>query len=75
MERAFKEEWDALGSGSRAQRKVTKAYERRCKVLGGGWDQGVKRIDWLCERTKLIGVEVDKAASDTGVAKLVFGKP
>ncbi|KAF9256573.1 hypothetical protein L218DRAFT_191697 [Marasmius fiardii PR-910] len=73
--RVTKEEWDALGSGSRAQRKVTKAYERRCKVLGGGWDQGVKRIDWLCERTRLIGVEVDKAASDTGVAKLVFGKP
>ncbi|KAG7096275.1 hypothetical protein E1B28_003723 [Marasmius oreades] len=73
--RVTKEEWDALGSGSRAQSKVTKAYERRCRALRGGWDQGVKRIDWLGEKTRLIGVEVDKAASETGVAKLVFGKP
>ncbi|KAL0564701.1 hypothetical protein V5O48_017341 [Marasmius crinis-equi] len=73
--RVTKEEWEALGAGSRAQRKVTKAYERRCRALGGGWDQGVKRIDWLSGKTRLIGVEVDKAASDSGVAKLVFGKP
>ena len=73
--RVTKEEWDALGTGSRAQRKVTKAYERRCRALGGGWDQGVKRIDWLGGKTKLIGIEVDKAASDSGVAKLVFGRP
>ncbi|KAK7024436.1 hypothetical protein VNI00_016287 [Paramarasmius palmivorus] len=73
--RVTKEEWDALGSGSRAQRKVTKAYETRCRATGGGWEQGVKRIDWLGGKTRLIGVEVDKAASDTGVAKLVFGKP
>ncbi|ESK85534.1 hypothetical protein Moror_10070 [Moniliophthora roreri MCA 2997] len=70
-----KEEWDALGAGSRAQRKVTKAYESRCHAAGTGWDQGVKRIDWLGGKTRLIGVEVDKTASDTGVAKLVFGKP
>ncbi|KAI3606141.1 hypothetical protein WG66_003940 [Moniliophthora roreri] len=73
--RMTKEEWDALGAGSRAQRKVTKAYETRCRATGGGWDQGVKRIDWLGGKTRLIGVEVDKAVSDTGVAKLVFGKP
>ncbi|KAL0057812.1 hypothetical protein AAF712_015538 [Marasmius tenuissimus] len=73
--RVTKEEWDALGNGSRSQRKVTKAYERRCRAMGGGWDQGVKRIDWLGGKTKLIGVDVDKAASDSGVAKLVFGKP
>ncbi|EEB99915.1 hypothetical protein MPER_00277, partial [Moniliophthora perniciosa FA553] len=60
---------------SRAQRKVTKAYETRCRTIGGGWDQGVKRIDWLGGKTRLIGVEVDKNASDTGVAKLVFEKP
>ncbi|KAI3608808.1 hypothetical protein WG66_003867 [Moniliophthora roreri] len=73
--RVTKEEWDALGAGSRAQRKVTKAYETRCRAIGGGWDQGVKRIDWLGGKTRLIGVEVDKTASDTGVAKLVFEKP
>ncbi|KAI3621434.1 hypothetical protein WG66_006426 [Moniliophthora roreri] len=73
--RVTKEEWNALGTGSRAQRKATKAYENRCRATGGGWDQGVKRIDWLGGKTRLIGVEVDKAASETGVGKLVFGKP
>ncbi|KAK7042967.1 hypothetical protein VNI00_008704 [Paramarasmius palmivorus] len=73
--RVTKEEWNALGTGSRAQRKVTKAYENRCRATGGGWDQGVKRIDWLGGKTRLVGVEVDKTASETGVAKLIFEKP
>lgn len=65
------EEWESLGHGSRAQQKVTKAYERRCTRMGGGWEGGVRRIDWLGEKTKLVGVEVDKSA---GCGKLVFSK-
>ncbi|OBZ65616.1 hypothetical protein A0H81_14429 [Grifola frondosa] len=30
------EEWEALGHGSKAQQKVTRAYERRCTRMGGG---------------------------------------
>ena len=73
--RVSHEEWEALGKGTRAQRKVTRAYENRCKKMGGGWDGGVRRIDWLGERTRLVGIEVDKDAGAGGVAKLVFGKP
>ncbi|KAK0466668.1 hypothetical protein IW261DRAFT_1613076 [Armillaria novae-zelandiae] len=65
-------EWEVLGHGTHAQLKAARAYETRCKKLGGGWDGGVRRIDWLGEKTFLIGVEVDKS---TGVGKLVFGKP
>ena len=68
------EEWDALGNGSKAQQKVTRAYERRCSRMGGGWEGGVRRIDWLGEKTWLIGVEVDKAAGHGGAGKLVFGR-
>ncbi|KAI0667213.1 hypothetical protein C8Q78DRAFT_982473 [Trametes maxima] len=68
------EEWEALGHGSRAQQKVTRAYERRCTRMGGGWEGGVRRIDWLGEKTWLVGVEVDKAAGHGGAGKLVFGK-
>ncbi|KAL7277093.1 hypothetical protein PYCCODRAFT_1465497 [Trametes coccinea BRFM310] len=68
------EEWEALGHGSKAQQKVTRAYERRCQRMGGGWEGGVRRIDWLGEKTWLIGVEVDKAAGYGGAGKLVFGK-
>ncbi|KAI8974828.1 hypothetical protein BD414DRAFT_175399 [Trametes punicea] len=69
------EEWEALGHGSKAQQKVTRAYESRCTRMGGGWEGGVRRIDWLGEKTWLIGVEVDKAAGYGGAGKLVFGKP
>ncbi|KAH8070762.1 hypothetical protein BXZ70DRAFT_775189 [Cristinia sonorae] len=68
------DEWDALGHGSRAQQKVTKAYEKRCTRMGGGWEGGVKRIDWLGSKTRLIGVEVEKSAGKPGTGKLVFGK-
>ncbi|KAF9460161.1 hypothetical protein BDZ94DRAFT_1291265 [Collybia nuda] len=71
--RVTQQEWEALGHGSRAQRKATRAYERRCMKMGGGWDGGVRRIDFLGEKTRLIGVEVDKTA-DGGAGKLVFGK-
>ena len=68
------DEWNQLGHGSRKQQKVTRAYERRCTRMGGGWEGGVRRIDWLGEKTRLIGVEVDKSAGGGGMAKLVFGK-
>ncbi|OJT11407.1 hypothetical protein TRAPUB_12072 [Trametes pubescens] len=68
------EEWEALGHGSKAQRKVTRAYERRCTRMGGGWEGGVLRMDWLGQKTILAGVDVDKAAAP-GEGKLVFAKP
>ncbi|KAK0201275.1 hypothetical protein DFS33DRAFT_1123015 [Desarmillaria ectypa] len=73
--RVTHEEWDALGHGSPAQRRVTRAYERRCLKLGGGWEGGVRRIDWLGHNVQLIGVEVDRNASAGGAAKLIFGRP
>ncbi|KAL1948721.1 hypothetical protein VTO73DRAFT_10527 [Trametes versicolor] len=69
------EEWEALGHGSKAQQKVTQAYERRCTRMGGGWEGGVRRIDWLGEKTIMAGVEVDKAAGHGGAGKLVFARP
>ncbi|KZT69107.1 hypothetical protein DAEQUDRAFT_738239 [Daedalea quercina L-15889] len=69
------EEWAALGSGSRAQHKVAKAYERRCTRMGGGWEAGVRRVDWLGEKTRLVGVEVDKSGGGGGTGKLIFEKP
>ncbi|KAI0783737.1 hypothetical protein C8Q75DRAFT_725389 [Abortiporus biennis] len=67
------EEWESLGHGSKKQAKVTKAYEKRCTRMGGGWEGGVKRIDWLGSKTRLVGVEVDKSAGRAG-GKLVFSK-
>jgi hypothetical protein len=74
LTRVTPQEWEALGHGSRAQRKVTEAYEKRCTRMGGGWDEGVRRIDWLHGRTRLIGVEVDKHGHGHGMGKLVFSK-
>lgn len=68
------EEWESLGHKSSAQRKVSKAYEKRCTRMGGGWEGGVRRIDWLGEKTQLVGVEVDKGAGHGGAGKLVFAK-
>ncbi|KAK0222391.1 hypothetical protein IW262DRAFT_1271174, partial [Armillaria fumosa] len=73
--RVTHEEWESLGHGTHSQLKATRAYEVRCAKLKGGWEDGVRRIDWLGEKTCLIGVEVDKSASECGVAKLVFVKP
>jgi len=42
--------------------------------MGGGWEHGVRRIDWLGEKTHLVGVEIDKSAEDGGLGKLVFSK-
>ncbi|KAG2067136.1 hypothetical protein BDR04DRAFT_984955, partial [Suillus decipiens] len=74
LTRVTPQEWEALGNGSRAQRKVTQAYEQRCTRLGGGWEGGVRRVDWLHGKTRLIGIEVEKNGSAAGSGKLVFGK-
>ncbi len=73
--RVTHEEWKALGDGSSAQHRVTRAYERRCSKTGGGWDEGVRRIDWLGHKVQLIGIEVDRNAPAGGIAKLIFGRP
>lgn len=69
--RVTQQEWESLGHGSRSQRKVTRAYEKRCAKMGGGWEGGVRRIDWLGSKTMLLGVDVDRT---TGSGKLIFGK-
>jgi hypothetical protein len=75
MTRVTPEEWASLGNGSKAQRKVAAAYERRCTRMGGGWEGGVRRIDWLHSKTQLIGIEMDKGNSaGDKVGKLVFGR-
>lgn len=65
------EEWEALGS---AQKKVAKRFEARCERMNMDRRSGVRRIDWLGEKTKLVGVEVDKSGGGSGVGKLVFSK-
>ncbi|TFK70757.1 hypothetical protein BDN72DRAFT_958597 [Pluteus cervinus] len=72
--RVTPDEWESLGHGSRAQRKATRAYQSRCTKLGGSWEEGVRRVDYLGEKTRLIGVEVDKSVDAAGCGKLVFGK-
>ncbi|KDQ51180.1 hypothetical protein JAAARDRAFT_211309 [Jaapia argillacea MUCL 33604] len=73
--RVTQAEWDALGHGSRAQRKITRAFEKRCERMGGGREGGVRRIDWLEGKTRLVGVEVDKSKGGAGIGRLVFEKP
>ena len=44
--------------------------------MGGGWEGGVRRVDWLGSKTHLIGVEIDKSTEGgENVGKLVFGRP
>jgi hypothetical protein len=70
------EEWHSLGEGSRAQRRVAEAYKKRCTRMGGGWEGGVRRVDWLGSKTHLVGVEIDKDnEGDENVGTLVFGRP
>lgn len=68
-------EWDALGSGSRDQKRIWKTYETRCEQAGGGWSAGVRRVDWLGEKTKLVGIEVDKSIGGGGRGRLMFARP
>ena len=70
------EVWHSLGEGSRAQRRVAEAYRKRCTRTDGGWDDGVRRLDWLGSKTHLIGIEIDKSnKEDENVGILVFGRP
>jgi hypothetical protein len=70
------EEWNSLGEGSRAQRRVAGAYKKRCTRMGGGWEVGIRRVDWLGSKTHLVGVGIDKNnEGDENVGTLVFGRP
>lgn len=70
--RVLPEEW-ALLSGSEKKR-VLKAYERRCIQADGGWDEGVRRVDYLCGKTLLVGVEFVRGKEKDGVEPSVKGK-
>ena len=75
MTRVTPEEWAALGEGSRAQRRVAEAYKQRCTRMNGGWESGIRRVDWLGSKTHLVGVEIDKSnEAGENVGRLVFGK-
>lgn len=65
-------EWESLGTGSSAQRRVAEAYSRRCEKSGKSneWEAGIRRVDWLCGRTVLCGVE----CRPDGAHELVFTK-
>ena len=44
--------------------------------MGGGWEGGVRRVDWLGSKTHFVGVEIDKSnEAGENVGKLVFGRP
>ena len=67
------EEWESLGDGSKAQRRVARAYRRRCAPPVGGGENGVRRLDWLGSKTHLVGIEVDRS-SGRSVGKPVFAR-
>jgi len=70
------EEWHSLGEGSRAQRRVARAYKKRCWRIRGGSEGGVRRVDWLGSETHLVGVNIDKSdEAGENVGKLVFDFP
>lgn len=64
-----RQEWESLGDGSKTQRRVADAYERRCKECAGDWSNGVRRSDWLGGRTTFFGVD----AQVDGSHKLILG--
>jgi hypothetical protein len=70
---AGKDDWDALGAGSGAQRRVRHAFESRC-ARAGEREKGLKRLDWLAGKTRLSGIEVDRNAR-SATARLVFSSP
>lgn len=65
-------EWDALGAGSSAQKRIAEAYTDRCRASGNQkeWDAGVRRVDFLVGRTLLQGVE----CRPDGACELVFAR-
>ncbi|KAG6852623.1 hypothetical protein C0991_010372 [Blastosporella zonata] len=56
--RVTAEEWGILGA--REKKRVMRAYEKRCVKADGGWDEGVRRVDYLCGKTMLVGIEFVK---------------
>ncbi|KAG6849236.1 hypothetical protein H0H93_010252 [Arthromyces matolae] len=76
--RVLPEEWAALSSAQK--KRVLKAYEQRCVRTEGGWDEGVRRLDYLCGSTVLVGIEfpgVDERGDEDKPArgKMVFAAP
>lgn len=71
--RVTQAEWAMLGAGSPEQKRVTRAYERRCEKMGGGWEGGVRRVDLLGRKTRLVGIEPEPEG-DGRTWKLVFSK-
>jgi hypothetical protein len=44
--------------------------------MRGGWEAGVRRVDWLGSKTHLVGVEIDKSnEAGENIGKLIFGRP
>ncbi|KAK7019629.1 hypothetical protein R3P38DRAFT_1256015 [Favolaschia claudopus] len=81
-EKVTEEEWVRLGRNSRMQRRLSRVYEERCAKLGAGWDDGIRRVDWLDGRTRVVGMEQvvllrDRKGSvpNTPTAMLVFKSP
>ncbi|KAJ6616783.1 hypothetical protein B0H10DRAFT_2219123 [Mycena sp. CBHHK59/15] len=75
-ERVTEDEWVRLGRSKCLQRRISRAYEQRCSARGAGWEDGVRRIDWLEGRTRLVGIEMSgsKDAMST-LGNLVFKSP
>ena len=67
------EEWGALGNESKAQKRVARAYDKRCSAQMGGWEKGVRRVDWLGSKIHLVGIEVDSGGGGS-IGKLVFAR-
>ncbi|KAG2055932.1 hypothetical protein BDR06DRAFT_301482 [Suillus hirtellus] len=74
LTRVTRQEWEALDNRSRARGKVAQAYEQRCTRLRGGWEGGIRRVDWLHGKTRLIGIEVEEHGHGACSGRLVFGK-
>ncbi|KAJ2922980.1 hypothetical protein H1R20_g14110, partial [Candolleomyces eurysporus] len=73
------DEWDELGEGdSPEQRRIARAYRRRCRETGDDLTEGVKRIDFLKNKTVLVGIESkrkgDRSSRDGVLGKLVFAE-
>jgi hypothetical protein len=66
---ATRAEWDALDS--KTQKKVSAAFEARCKRSGSGREGGLRRVDWLESRTRLVGIRMGRP----GEGRLVFRDP
>ncbi|KAG6829146.1 hypothetical protein H0H92_005551 [Tricholoma furcatifolium] len=63
--RVMPEEWETL---SNAQKKrIARSYEERCIRTDGGWDEGVRRVDYLCGKTALVGIDFGKDGKDPKV--------